>query len=105
MSRVDRNTVMIARNAKPTSVLAATNALPRTGTIRRKVYEHFLLKGLRGATDQEVEIALQISGNTLRPTRGSLVKDGYLIDTGTTRKNYNQQDCIVWRAVEGDMLL
>ena len=102
---VDRNTVQIAKNAQRTSVAAAMSALPRTGTIRRKVYDYFVARGLRGATDQEVEIALQISGNTLRPTRGSLVKDGYLIDTGTTRKNYNQQDCIVWRAAEGDMLL
>jgi hypothetical protein len=102
---VDRNTVSISKNAQRTSVAAALSALPRTGTIRRKVYEYFLDRGLRGATDQEVEIALQLSGNTLRPTRGSLVKDGYLIETGTTRKNYNQQDCIVWRAVEGDMLL
>ena len=102
---IDRNTGAIAKNAQRTSVAAALSALPRTGTIRRKVYEYFLDRGLRGATDQEVEIALQLSGNTLRPTRGSLVKDGYLIDTGTTRKNYNQQDCIVWRAVEGDMLL
>ncbi len=102
---VDRNFVAISSKAQRTSVAAALSALPRSGTIRRKVYDYFVLRGLRGATDQEVEIALQISGNTLRPTRGSLVKDGYLIDTGTTRKNYNQQDCIVWRAVEGDMLL
>lgn len=102
---VDRNTVSISSKAQRTSVAAALSALPRSGTIRRKVYDYFVLRGLRGATDQEVEIALQISGNTLRPTRGSLVKDGYLIDTGTTRKNYNEQDCIVWRAVEGDMLL
>ena len=102
---VDRNTVSISSKAQRTSVAAALSALPRSGTIRLKVYYYFVLRGLRGATDQEVEIALQISGNTLRPTRGSLVKDGYLIDTGTTRKNYNEQDCIVWRAVEGDMLL
>ena len=102
---VDRNFVAISSKAQRTSVAAALSALPRSGTIRRKVYDYFVLRGLRGATDQEVEIALQISGNTLRPTRGSLVKDGYLIDTQTTRKNYNQQDCIVWRAVEGDMLL
>jgi hypothetical protein len=102
---VDRNFVAISSKAQRTSVAAALSALPRSGTIRRKVYDYFVDRGLRGATDQEVEIALQISGNTLRPTRGSLVKDGYLIDTGTTRKNYNQQDCIVWRAVEGDMLL
>jgi len=102
---VDRNSVLISKNAQRTSVAAALSDLPRTGTIRRKVYDDFVDRGLRGATDQEVEIALQISGNTLRPTRGSLVKDGYLIDTGTTRKNYNEQDCIVWRAVEGDMLL
>jgi hypothetical protein len=102
---VDRNEVLISSRAQRTSVAAALSALPRSGTIRRKVYDYFVLRGLRGATDQEVEIALQLSGNTLRPTRGSLVKDGYLIDTGTTRKNYNEQDCIVWRAVEGDMLL
>jgi hypothetical protein len=102
---VDRNTVLISKGAQRTSIAAALNALPRTGSIRRKVYDYFVSCGLRGATDQEIEAALRISGNTLRPTRGSLVKDGFIIDTGTTRKNHNNEDCIVWRSVEGEMLL
>jgi TolB protein len=34
-----------------------------------------------------------------------LLKDGYIIDTGTTRKNNNHNDCIVWRTVEEGMML
>jgi transcription initiation factor IIE alpha subunit len=79
--------------------------LPRTGSLRRKVYEYILAQGLRGATDQEIESTLKIDGNTVRPTRISLWKDGYIIDTGTTRKNNNDNDCIVWRTVEEGMLL
>ena len=57
------------------------------------------------STDEEAQAALNIDGNTMRPTRGSLVKDGYLIDTGTTRKNAKGHECIVWRTAEQDMLL
>ena len=105
MKPLDRNTVIVAHNAQRTSIAVAEKVLPRTGTIRRKVYEYFLNRGLTGATDEEAQIALRIDGNTMRPTRGSLVKDGYLIDTGITRKNTAGHDCIVWRSAEGDMLL
>lgn len=97
--------MIIARNAQRTSIAAAFKALPKVGSMRRKVYEYILVQGLRGATDQEMERALHIDGNTIRPTRGSLVKDGFIIDTGTTRKNEHNNDCIVWRTVEEGMLL
>jgi transcription initiation factor IIE alpha subunit len=99
------NKVIIARNAQRTSVLAAEKVLPKTGSLRRKVYEYILNQGLRGATDQEIEKALQIEGNTVRPTRISLVRDGYIADTKTIRKNQHNNDCIVWRAVEEGMML
>jgi len=102
---IDRNSVIVAHNAQRTSIAAAANILPRTGSLRRKVYEHILAQGLRGATDQEIENTLKIDGNTIRPTRLSLWKDGYIIDTGTTRKNNNNNECIVWRAVEEGMML
>lgn len=105
MEPIDRNTVTVARNAQRTSRLAAENVLPRTGTLRRRVYDFFVSRGLNGATDDEAQDIMHIDGNTMRPTRGSLVKDGYLIDTGTTRKNAKGHDCIVWRTAEGDMLL
>jgi transcription initiation factor IIE alpha subunit len=99
------NSVIIARNAQRTSIAAAEKVLPKTGSLKRKVYEFILNQGLRGSTDQEIEKTLQIDGNTVRPTRISLVRDGYLIDTGTTRKNQHNNECIVWRAVEEGMML
>lgn len=99
------NSVTISRNAQRTSVAAALKVLPKTGSLKRKVYEYILNQGLRGSTDYEIEKTLQIEGNTVRPTRISLVKDGYIIDTGTTRKNHHNNDCIVWRAVEEGMML
>jgi transcription initiation factor IIE alpha subunit len=99
------NKVSIAHNAQRTSIAAAQKVYPRTGSLRRKVYEFILNQGLHGATDQEIEKTLSIDGNTVRPTRISLVKDGYIMDTGTTRKNKHDNDCIVWRAVEEGMML
>jgi len=99
------NKVIIARNAQRTSIAAAQKVLPKTGSLRMKVYEFILNQGLRGVTDQEIEHTLGIDGNTVRPTRISLVKDGYIMDTGTTRKNNHDNDCIVWRAVKEGMML
>lgn len=102
---IDTNSVTIARNVQRTSIMAANNALPKTGSLRRKVYEYILAQGLRGATDQEIENTLHLDGNTVRPTRLSLIKDRYIIDTGTTRKNANGNECIVWRTIEEGMML
>lgn len=102
---LENNGVIISKVAQRTSIAAAMKVLPKTGSLRRKVYEYILNQGLRGATDQEIEKTLQIEGNTVRPTRISLVKDGYILDTGTTRKNQHDNDCIVWRAVEEGMML
>jgi len=99
------NSVIIANNAQRTSIAAAEKVLPRTGSLKRKVYEYILSQGMRGATDQEVEKTLQIEGNTVRPSRVGLIKEGYIIDSGTTRKNHHNNDCIVWRAVEEGMML
>jgi transcription initiation factor IIE alpha subunit len=102
---LDTNSVVIARNAQRTSIAAAQKVLPKTGSLRRKVYEYILNQGLHGATDQEMELSLKIDGNTIRPTRISLLKDGFILDTGTTRKNQHGNDCIVWRSAEEGMLL
>ena len=99
------NSVIIAKNAQRTSVAAAEKVLPRTGSLKRRVYEYILSQGMRGATDQEIEKTLHIEGNTVRPSRVGLIKEGYIIDSGTTRKNHHNNDCIVWRAVEEGMML
>lgn len=90
---------------KQTSLEARAKIEPQIGTLRRKVYEFYLNRGMYGATDQEVERYLHLDGNTVRPIRGSLVKDGFIIDTGTTRQNEKGNACIVWRSSEEGMLL
>jgi hypothetical protein len=93
---IDRNTVIISPSAKPTSANAALNALPKSGSKRRRVYEY--LKQTGGATDEEIERALGISGNTVRPTRGSLVKDKFVYATDLERPTLAGNMAIVWKA-------
>ena len=93
---IDRNTVIISSSAKPTSASAALNALPKSGSKRRRVYEY--LKQTGGATDEEIERALGISGNTVRPTRGSLVKDKFVYATDLERPTLAGNMAIVWKA-------
>lgn len=90
---------------KQTSLDALEKIAPKVGTIRRKVYEAILLKGLSGITDYEIEKQLNLEGNTVRPIRGSLVDIGLVIDSGTTRPNAKGNQCIVWRTGENGMML
>lgn len=100
-----QNKVIIARNARKTSINAASNHLPKSGTTRAQVYEYIVRQGMRGATDQEIQRSLKIDGNTVRPSRLTLYKDGLITDTGITRKNDNGNDCTVWRAIDKGMML
>ena len=105
VNRVDRNAVIIAKNARPTSLAAADFIYGRTGSIRRTIYEHLSRKGMVGATDQEMEKELNIEGNSLRPSRLTLEKDGLIMDTQTTRPNRKGHQCVVWRIAEVEMVL
>jgi len=100
---INRNVAIYGKQR--TSIATADAVLPKTGTWRRKIYDYVQARGFDGATDQEIEIALQLSGNTERPTRITLVRDGYLIDTGRIRKNQLGHDCIVWACANQDGLL
>ena len=88
-----------------TSIEAKEKIEPKIGSLRRKVYELFINRGLTGLTDNEIEKYLHLDGNTVRPIRGSLVNDGFVIDSGTTRDNDKGNRCIVWRYAENGMML
>ena len=105
MTRREVGDNAVISNLSKTSVRAAIKAYPRSGTIRLKVYHFLIRRGLDGATDQEISITLQISENTVRPTRKTLEIDGFVLDSGLTRKNSNGNDCIIWRASEEGMIL
>lgn len=49
-----------------------------------------------GATDQELEIALNRPGNTIRPSRRGLVKDGVVVDSDKWRFTVAKRRAIVW---------
>lgn len=100
-----QNKVIIARRARNTSRQAAEKHLPRSGSTRATIYEYIMRQGMRGATDYEIQKYLKIDGNTVRPSRITLFKDGLIVDAGTTRANDNGNQCTVWRAVEQGMML
>jgi len=102
---VERNVVIIAKNARPTSAAAADAIWGRSGSIRRTIFEHLSRKGMFGATDQEMEKELHIEGNSLRPSRLTLERDGLIMDTQTTRPNLKGHQCIVWRVSEAEQVL
>jgi len=81
---------------RATSVAAYEKARPKFGSNRARVYQQILDKQEYGATDQELQQALNLSGDTLRPARLSLLKENLIYDSGKTRQNANGNECIVW---------
>ena len=81
---------------RATSIQAQIKNAPRVSTQKALVFNFILVRAEHGATDQEIQNVLMMSGDTVRPTRGKLLKDGLIYDSGKTRKNENDNDCIVW---------
>jgi len=88
-----------------TSLEALLAVEAHIGSINRTVYAYIESRGVDGATDQEVESVTRIDGNSVRPSRGSLVKQGLVFDSGRTRPNAKGNNCIVWIALDEGMML
>lgn len=86
-------------DAPDTSIIAAADVLPRTGTQRRRVYDFIRRQAEHGATDEEIQEALRMGGNTERPRRVELVRDGLVVDS-ERRRTHGGRPAIVWVAVE-----
>ena len=93
---VDSNVVSISRHPQQTSRNAAKALLPSSGTIRRLVYDQIKVQNDYGMTDHELEMVLRGKHQTISASRRSLVVDGWVVDSGKTRKNPQENDCIVW---------
>jgi len=91
---IDDNVVSISSKSRSTSKNAASKILPRTGSIRREIYN--LVQRGAGLTDYELESLLKGKHQTVSASRRSLVLDGFLTDSGRTRKNDVGNDCIIW---------
>ena len=101
MKTVDDKVVFIGNNASRTSRDAGSKFLPKSGTMRRVIYETVQNHG--GLADFELEALLNGKHQTVSASRRSLVIDGFLFDSGYTRTNESGNECTVWKvaAVQG----
>lgn len=70
-------------NGTPTSIAAAESIAGHLGRLELLVLRGII--GLNGATSEELEGALQLNGNTIRPRVVTLREKGYVKDLDGTR--------------------
>lgn len=96
---IDRNVVRVGYNHPATSYAAADKALPNSGTKRRILYNLIFSKGDNGLCDHEIEAILGWLHQSASAARNSLMNDGWVINSGKTRKTPQNHNAIVWVAV------
>lgn len=79
-----------------TSRSAARNIESSASTLRAKVYRFLSVSGEYGATDEELQIALEMNPSTQRPRRIELVEKGLVKDSGRVRKTRSKRNAVVW---------
>lgn len=88
-----------APHTRPTtSRTAAEQIQPAAATLRRAVLRFIQSQGSDGATDAEIQTALDLTGDTQRPRRWELQRAGLIVDSGRRRKTPAARDAIVWTA-------
>jgi hypothetical protein len=79
-----------------TSREAAVSMKPTAATLRELVFKFLCSVG--GATDEEIQLALDMPGNTERPRRRELQMAGKVFDSGTKRLTKTGRLAVVWVA-------
>jgi hypothetical protein len=72
----------------------------RSATLRARVFGFILDKREFGATLEEIELGLAMSGNTVRPRRVELEDRKLVEDSGNRRPTRSGKPAIVWRIPE-----
>ena len=85
-----------AQSHSRTSKGAAGSIEPASGTLRGFVLAYIRGTGTRGATDEEIQRALNMNPSTQRPRRIELVKAGLIFDSETTRLTQSGRSAVVW---------
>jgi hypothetical protein len=100
---VDAGGVVLSHRAPRTSQMAARRVMPRAGSRKAAIVQACLARGDAGCTDSELEeiFADSVSGKpakhqSISAGRNAACRDGWLIDSGLTRKNAAGFDCIAW---------
>lgn len=89
---------MKAQLKSRTSVAAARAAEPAAGTDRAAVLGMLRRMGSHGATDEQMQRALNMNGNAQRPRRVELVEAGLVVDSQRVRQTTFGRPAVVWVA-------
>lgn len=82
--------------SRDTSEAAALAAEPNAETLRAAVLAFIRACGDHGATDEEIQVALQMGGNTQRPRRRELHLRHLIRESGETRMTRSNRRAVVW---------
>lgn len=83
-------------NNTPTSCIAAKLAQTFAASQQEQVFQAIEQAGANGLTDQEIETALNIAGNSVRPRRRKLVELGRVKESGNLRLTDSKSPAVVW---------
>jgi hypothetical protein len=79
-----------------TSTDAARSMSKAAQKLRAKVLRLVSQAGPHGCTDEEIQLALRMAGNTERPRRRELVLLGEAFESGRYRLTRSRRQAIVW---------
>ena len=68
----------------------------RAGSTDRRILDELRKRGERGGTDEELQLALSLGGNSQRPRRVALAKAGKVIDSRRRRRTSSGRAAIIW---------
>ena len=86
----------LPHNGTPTSRIASQQAKTFAASQQEQVFAFIEQAGEHGATDQEIETALGISGNSVRPRRRKLVELGRVKQSSNLRLTHSNSPAVVW---------
>lgn len=90
-----------AQKHSPTSQAAAASIKKAIGPLHREILDYLRRAEVRvtGATDEEMQIKLDMGANTQRPRRRELELMGRVEDSGKTRQTKSGREAVIWRFV------
>ena len=94
--------VGVPHSKTKTSKEAAEKIVRKASTIRQRVWQTIHNTGGIGATAQELEVLMNLAGNTIRPRLVELEEAHRIIKTETTRETVSGRSARAYVAVDDD---
>jgi hypothetical protein len=85
-----------------TSQEAAEAIEPTVAGLRGRVLTFLLARGEHGATDEEIQVALEMNPSTERPRRVELWYAGLIVNSSETRLTSSGRRASIWVAARWD---